>query len=55
MRREEVFWIFKFTEIVVRVFIGEKNFIKHRLLWRGRCLGWDLRHFLFLVLVSNGL
>jgi len=26
MRREEVFWIFKFTEIVVRVFIGEKHF-----------------------------
>jgi hypothetical protein len=45
--------IFKLTEIVMRVFFGEKNVRKQRLFWRGRCLGWNLRYFLFLILVSN--
>jgi hypothetical protein len=53
MRRQVNFGIFKLTEIVMRVFFGEKNVRKNWLLWRGRGLGWNLRHFLFLVLISN--
>jgi hypothetical protein len=53
MRRYVKFRIFKLTEIVMRVFFGEKNVRKNWLFWRGRGLCWNLRHFLFLIFVSN--